>query len=216
MLDLSADEVLSTTRAVRRRLDLERPVDRRLIEECLEIAVQAPSGSNSQQWRFVVVGDPEVRGRIAEVYRKAFEDYRNSPYNAGNLFAGDPGRHAEQRRVFGSAEHLADNLHRVPYLLIPIAKGRCERLTTAGEQAAYWAGILPATWSFMLAARARGLGTAWTTMHLPYEREMAEIIGNPYEKTTQVALIPVAHTIGVDFRRARRQPVESVTHWDQW
>lgn len=209
--DLTPDEVLTTTRAVRKRLDYDRAVDPELIKECLTIALQAPTGSNRQNWQFVVIGDPVVRKEVAVLYRQSFAAYA----------ATEPARGyatTEQRRhqVRSSAQYLADTMHLAPYLLIPVAKGRAEQMTKTEEQAAFWGSATPALWSFMLAARARGLGTAWTTLHLVYEREVAEILGIPYETYTQIALTPVAHTIGTGFKPAAREPLESVTHWDHW
>lgn len=211
-LDLSPDELLTTTRAVRRRLDLTRPVDPALIRECLEIAVQAPSGSNAQRWQWVVVTDAEQRARIGAVYRRGCEAYLHSDRSAGKLFAEDPARSAVQQRVERSVEYLGERMASVPVLLIP-----CLRIPTLpeGNQAGVWASLLPAMWSFMLAARARGLGTVLTTIHLTYEQEVADILGLPAE-VRQAALIPVAHTIGTDFKPAKRQPIDEVLHLDRW
>jgi nitroreductase len=215
-LGLRLDEALTTTRAVRKRLDFSRPVEFDVIRECLALALQAPSGSNKQSWHFVVLMDEARRCGVAEVYRKAFRDYEASPMNSGRLFADDPDRYAAQQRVFSSADYLAENLHRAPCLLLPLVKGRAEQLTSAHTQASYWASIIPAIWSFMLAARERGLGSSWTTMHLRYEREVAEILGIPFDDYTQAALIPVAYTLGTDFKAGPRQPLEGVLHRDTW
>lgn len=184
-MNLTPDEVLTTTRAVRKRLDYDRPVEPELIKECLTIALQAPSGSNRQAWQFVVIGDPSVREQVAARYRASFEVYAAMPSALGTDTT-------EQRRehVRSSAQYLADTMHRAPYLLIPVAEGRAERLTKTVQQAGFWGSATPALWSFMLAARARGLGTAWTTLHLAYEKEVADIIGIPYERYTQIALTP--------------------------
>lgn len=216
MLGLRVDEVLTTTRAVRKRLDLDRSVELEVIRECLELALQAPSGSNKQAWHFVVVTDHERRARIAEIYRKAFADYEASPLNSGRLFADDADRHAAQQKVFSSAAYLAQNMHRVPCLLVPVATGRVDQLTSSHRQANYWAGIIPAIWSFMLAARERGLGSSWTTMHLRYEHEVADVLGIPFAQYTQAALIPVAYTLGTEFRPGPRQPLEDVLHLNRW
>jgi len=210
-LALTPDEVLTTTRAVRKRLDYDRPVDPELIKECLTIAMQAPTGSNRQGWQFVVIGDPSVREQVTALYRESFATYAATPPPGGN-------RTTEQRqhKVRDSVQYLAETMHRAPYLLIPVAKGRAERMTRTEEQAAFWGSATPALWSFMLAARARGLGTAWTTLHLVYEKEVAEILGIPYERYTQIALTPIAHTRGTEFKPAAREPVETVTHWDRW
>jgi len=210
-LNLSPDEVLTTTRAVRKRLDYDRPVNPELIKQCLAIAQQAPSGSNRQGWQFIVIGDPAVREQVADRYRSSWEAYAKSA-PAG----GTPTTVERRHKVRSSGQYLADTMHRAPYLLIPVARGRAELLTKSEEQAAFWGSATPALWSFMLAARARGLGTAWTTLHLVYEREVAEILGIPYEDYTQVALTPVAYTIGTEFKQAVREPQESVTHWDHW
>lgn len=209
----TAEQVLTTTRAVRRRLDLDRPVERRLVEECFTAAVQAPSGSNRQSWHFLVVDDQEMREALAELYRRAFAHYRT--FAPGSP---DSGRDdiAPARRVFASAEYLAENLHRAPYLVVTALDGRCEDLADPYRQSAFWGAIMPATWSFMLAARARGLGTAWTSMHLQFEREAAVVLGIPYDSVTQACLTPVAHTLGTNFSPARRKPIESVVHWNGW
>jgi nitroreductase len=212
---LSPDELLTTTRAVRRRLDFDRPVERAVIAECLEIALQAPTGGNRQRWHFVVVTDPGKRAALAELYRKAWAVYLTWPTAAPNLHFDDPTREAVQRRVGDSAQYLADNLQRVPVLLIPCFPGRLDGQSSS-TQAGAWGSILPAVWSFMLAARARGLGTAWTTLHLLHEREAAGILGIPYADFTQAALVPVAYTRGADFKRAHREPLARFLHWDAW
>jgi nitroreductase len=206
-LPLSPDELLSTTRAVRRRLDLTRPVERELLLECLALAQQAPTGSNRQDWHFVVVTDPAKRAALAELYRRGGEIYRAS----GRSSASRPG----MERIAASSLHLAEHIQEVPVHVIPCIGGRAEGQSVF-EQAALWGSILPAAWSFMLAARARGLGTCWTTFHLQFEAEAAGILGIPVANVTQAALIPVAHTIGTDFKPARRAPVETLVHWDAW
>jgi nitroreductase len=214
-LPLSADDVLATTRAVRKRLDFDRPVEKSLIEECLHLATQAPSGSNMQGWHFVVVSDTDKKMAIAEVYRKAFSIYRDLPFAAGNIVTGQSERDEQQQRVMGSAEYLAANFHRAPHLVIPCIEGRIDGQPNMMASSSL-GSILPATWSFMLAARARGLGTSWTTLHLMFEQEVAEIVGIPYDEITQTCLTPVAHTIGTDFKPATRVPLENITHWDAW
>ncbi len=216
-LDLSADEVLTTTRAVRKRLVLDRPVPREVLEECLEIALQAPSGSNAQSWRFLVVTDPDLRAAVAERYRAAFAVYEQMEgINAATVYQGDdPDRQETQQKVMSSAAHLAAELHRVPVLLIPCAP----RAAVSGPPASAAAGygsILPAVWSFMLAARERSLGTAWTTLHLFFEEEVAEILGIPHDDWAQVALIAVGWSDGTDFRPAAREPLDTVVSWDRW
>jgi nitroreductase len=215
-LGLSVEQVLTTTRAVRTRLDLKRSVEPDVIRRCLELALLAPSGSNKQSWHFLVVMDAERRAGIAEVYRKAFADYEASPMNSSRLFADDPARSAEQQKVFGSAAYLAENMHRVPCLLVPVVVGRAETMTNSHRQANFWAGIIPAMWSFMLAARERGLGSSLTTMHLRYENEVAAVLDIPMAEYTQAALIPVAYTIGTTFKPGPRQPLDEQLHLDRW
>lgn len=215
-LNLTADEVLTTTRAVRRRLDLDRPVEPSLLRECLEIALQAPSGSNAQGWHFVLVTDPVPRAAIAEYYKRAFDAYAVDAAEPAAGNQADTGRAATQQRVLRSARHLADNLHRVPVLLIPCCRGRPDAPDAPlALQAGLFGSIVPAAWSFMLAARERGLGTCWTTLHLVYEKEVAEILGIP-EDVAQVAMIPVAHSIGADFKPAPRKPLDKVLHTNTW
>ena len=178
-LPLGPDELLTTTRAVRKRLDFDRPVERAVIEECLAIALQAPTGGNRQRWHWVVVTDAAKRRALAELYRKAWAVYLTLPTAAPNLHFDDPTRERVQRRVGDSAQYLADNLERVPVLLIPCFPGRIDGKSSP-VQAGTWGSILPAVWSFMLAARARGLGTAWTTLHLQHEQDAARVLGIPY------------------------------------
>jgi nitroreductase len=202
VLPLGPDELLTTTRAVRRRLDLQRPVDPALIEECIRIGLQAPTASNSQEWAFVVVTEPERRFELAKLYRLAAAGYYDRPEGARD-------------RRLRSGRHLAEHLQEVPALVIPCIHGRTDAADVY-EQASQWGSIIPAAWSFMLAARARGLGTVWTTWHLRYEREASEILGIPYDDVMQAALIPVAHVLGTDFKPTQRKPVEDVVHWNEW
>jgi nitroreductase len=217
---MTPDQLLTTTRAVRKRLDLDRAVPLELVRECLEIAVQAPSGSNAQGWHFVVVTDAAKRRGLGELYRRAFDAYRNMPQSAHALGANADGeRKRQMERVVASAEYLAENLARVPVHVLPCIEGRVDQLAPPianPAQAGLFGSILPATWSFMLAARARGLGTSWTTLHLLHEREAAELLGIPYEKVTQAALVPLAYTKGTDFKPGGRKPLDQVLHVDHW
>ncbi len=220
-LDLSPDALLTTTRAVRKRLDFDRPVDPQLIRECLEVALQGPSGSNSQGWHFVVVTDEAKRQRIGELYSQGFDIYRNMQQSAHALAEAQSNTEDAQQmeRVVDSAEYLAANLHRAPVHVIPCVTGRTDALQGKGAglaHASQYGSVLPAFWSFMLAARARGLGTAWTTIHLMYEEEIADLLGIPFAEVTQCALTPVAHTIGTEFKAARRHDLDSVMHVDTW
>ncbi|HEX4905073.1 MAG TPA: nitroreductase family protein [Acidimicrobiales bacterium] len=210
--NLDPDQLLTTTRSVRKRLDLERPVEREVLEECLEVALQAPTGSNNQGWQWVFVTDPEKKQFIADRYNDTFRLYVQS---AGATYPeGDP-RNEHREAVRESAVYLADHLHEVPVMLIPCHMGRVDG-ADATTQAGYWGSILPAVWSYMLALRARGLGSAWTTLHLPKEREVAELLGIPYDRVTQAGLFPIAYTKGTDFKVASRLPGSAVSHWDTW
>jgi len=203
------DRLLATTRAVRKRLDLSRPVERDLVVDCLRSAIQAPTGGNTQQWRWVVVDDPDQRAGLAALYRRAFEPYIAA--RAAEREAAGSGGSA----VADSAVYLAEHLHEVPVHVVPCLLGRLPEGSPTVDTAGFYGSILPGVWSFMIAARARGLGTAWTTLHLAYEREAGELLGIP-DTVTQVALIPVAHTLGTDFKAAKRRPVEEITYWNGW
>lgn len=212
LLDLTPDEVLTTTRSVRKRLDFSRPVEPEVIRECLEIALQAPTGGNRQQWHFVVVTDPAKRQALGDIYRRGYEVYRAS---VSPRVVDETPRGQTLQRVISSSEYLAAHMHEAAVLLIPCIKGRLEGKSSV-EQAGVWGSILPAAWSFMLAARARGLGTTWTTIHLFFEQDAAEVLGIPYDRITQAAMIPVAYTRGDDFSPASREPLDAVVHWNQW
>ena len=219
-LDLTNDELLSTTRAVRKRLDLDREVPREVLTECVELAVQAPTGSNAQGWQFMFVTDAAKRRRIGELYAQAYEIYRQMPVAIHKLHgeSSDDALKSSQQRSASSADYLAEIMGRVPVLFIPCVAGRMDAPESSNllAQAATYGSIIPAAWNFMLAARARGIGTAWTTLHVMHEQEIAELLGIPYDSYTQVALIPVAYTKGTQFKKAYRPPVSEVMHFDQW
>ena len=209
----NADHLLTTTRSVRRRLDFDRPVPTALVQECLEVALQAPTGGNLQVWRFVVVTEPDTRRAIADIYRKAWDIYKEASATTYAFREGDP-RAAAMPRVQASSQHLADHLEQAPVLLVPCVMGRVDgaphfRVVTT------MACVLPAVWSFMLAARARGLGTCMTTLTLMHEHEVATILGIP-EGVSQVGLVPVAFYTGDTFRAVDRLPMERVVSWESW
>ncbi len=195
---MTPDELLTTTRSVRKRLDFDRPVDLTLVRECLEIALQAPTGSNAQRWRWLVVTDPALRTAIGALYLRSWEAY--AP--------------ADDSLLRGSADHLARNLAKVPVLVIAALELPGGALPD-GSQASLWGSLLPAAWSYALAARARGLGTAWTTLHLRYEREVADLLGVP-ATVRQGVMLPTAHSIGDTFRPAARRPLDDVLHVNGW
>lgn len=211
-LNLSADDVLTTTRSVRKRLDFDKPVPREVLMECLDIALQAPTGSNSQGWQWVFVTDPDKRLALAEIYRT-----NATPYlNAEKPTYGDE-RDERAPKVMDSASYLNDNLEKAPVMLIPCLEGK-PKDTVSGASAGYWGSLLPAVWSFMLALRSRGLGSAWTTLHLlgDGERQAAKLLGIPFDSYSQAGLFPIAYTKGTDFKKAKRLPAEQLTHWDEW
>jgi nitroreductase len=209
---LTPDELLTTTRSVRKRLDLTRPVPLDLVRECLEVALQAPTGGNSQGWHWVVVTDPTLRAEIGGYYRQAFDRYRGGSRRAAAAF-DDPDRRATQQRVSASAEYLAERMGDVPVLVLACITAGEE--LPADNQAGLWGSLLPAAWSYQLAARARGLGTAWTTLHLQYEREVSELLGIP-PNVRHGVLLPTAYYMGETFRPAPREPLDRVLHVDRW
>ena len=210
------NDLLTTTRSVRKRLDLTRPVDRAVLEECLAAAQQAPCESNSQRVHFVVVTNPDQRRALAEVFRRGFEIYKTLPgLGVYNARYDDPRQDASRPRIQASLEHLVEHLHDVPVHVIPCITSRTDNQPTV-LQSAMWGSVVPATWSFMLAARSRGLGTCWTSLHLFFEEEAAALIGVPYGEVMQAALIPVAYTQGDTFKPAYRQPLENIVHWGHW
>ena len=212
LLPLTPDELLTTTRAVRKRLDLERPVDRDVIEECIEIALQAPSGSNRQAWQWIPVDDPDTKSRIAELYREVFDSYQP---RSGGYAEGDT--RAERRdAVTASSVHLRDHLHEVP--------GPARGLPGGPHRGAARSAPIPASgvrWCRPSGASCwrrghAGLGSVWTTMTCRREQEMAELLGVRHDEYTQIGLFPVAYTLGTDFKPAPRLDPASVIHWNRW
>jgi nitroreductase len=213
ILDLTPDQLLSTTRSVRKRLDLDKPVDHAVVLECLDLALQAPTGSNRQGWHWMFITEPEKKKALADLYKANFLAYRDS--GARPTYDDSDTRAQRQSAVTDSANYLADHFHEVPILMIPLLEGRLDNLP-AFAAASTWGSLLPAVWSFMLALRSRGLGSAWTTLHLPSEREAAEILDIPFDRFTQGGLFPIAHTIGLDFKPAARIPTDQIVHWNTW
>ena len=200
------DELLSTTRAVRRRLDFERPVDPAVILECIALAQQAPTGSNDQGWRWMLVTDADKKAGLAEIYRGGCLVYLER-----NVVETEEG---QRKRVYESALGLAKSIENAPLLAIPCIDRRIDGAPLIA-QASTFGSILPAAWSFLLALRSRGLGSVWTTAHLWNEAAASKLLGIP-DTVTQVAMFPVAHTIGTDFKRADRPPPETITSWNEW
>jgi nitroreductase len=203
------DRLLTTTRAVRKRLDLARPVEPEVLLECIQIATQAPSGSNAQRWRWMIVTDAEKKKLVGGYYERSFKEYI-----APKLELIGPDDHASVRMT-DSATFLAEHMADVPALVIPCVLDRPPDTTQGESMAGFWGGVLPAIWSFQLALRSRGLGSAWTTLHLNFEKEVAEALGIP-ATVTQAALLPVAYYTGDDFKPAPRRPAAELTYWDEW
>jgi nitroreductase len=202
-LDLTFDEILTTTRAVRKRLDVTRPVSRELLEECLEIALQAPNGSNRNDWRWILVDDPAQVKRIAAEYREAMGEL-HSGLKPSPMYLG--GKIPREDKLLDSAFALVEKLDSMPAILVPLLPGRVE-----GKNAVEQSGsIVQAVWSFMLALRSRGLGSIWATVANRREKEIAAILGVPFDEYTQVGIFPIAYTIGTDFKKAWRKPVSEV------
>jgi nitroreductase len=202
------DKLLSTTRAVRKRLDFDKPVPAEVLLECIRLSQQAPTGSNTQLWRWLVITDEDKRRAVGEIYARGAQYLDEAKKNVA------PEDH-QTTRVYDSADYLVEHIAEVPALVIPCVVGRPRDNALQIEQASIYGSILPAVWSFQLALRSRGLGSAYTTLHLAWEREVAELFGIP-ENVMQVALLPVAYTLGTDFKIATRQPPEEITHWNKW
>jgi nitroreductase len=213
MLDLTPDELLTTTRTVRKRLDLARPVARALVEECLDVALQAPNGGNMNAWRWIAVDDRPTIRELARLYNQGLDDYIATFGERGYPGAGVPGAD----KISESTQHLRDHFHEVPVVVVPLAAGRTDFPgANVFHQASVWGSIVQSVWSFMLALRARGLGSAWTTGHLWREREVAELLGIPHRHYMQAGLFPVAYTLGTDFKRAWRKPARDVLRWNRF
>ena len=207
---VQTDELLATTRAVRKRLDFDKPVPRSVINECIALSQQAPTGGNSQGWRWVIVEDGVKRAALAEIYRKGAAGYLQAE--------GDKAREVGDQqtlRVFDSAVYLAENLEHAPLHVIPCLQGRPPENAPMVSVAAMMGSIFPAVWSFQLALRSRGLGSCLTSLHLIYEAEVATILDIPSD-VLQVALLPVAYTKGTEFKRAKRPEPSTIIHWDSW
>ncbi len=219
----SIDHVLTTTRSVKKRLDFSRPVDPEVIQRCIEIALQSPTGVNSQGWYFLVVTDPDKRLALGEVYRRAMRDYVEFQNQQPPQYPTDSLRAGQWQRMLDASMYLNERVHEAPVHIIPCINTRVKDYPLLFQSptpssfyhASLYGSILPAAWSLMLALRARGLGSAWTTVHLVYEKEAAEILDIP-DTILQAALLPVAHFTGDDFRPAKRLPVEEVTYWNGW
>jgi nitroreductase len=210
-LNLSADQLLSTTRTVRKRLDLTKPVPRAVIEECLDLALQAPNGSNRNEWRWVVVDDPALIKKLADIYRGVMTEITGGQTN----YRTETGNIPHYAELMESVEALMGKLDRVPVMLIPLMAGRPDG-KAAVAQASMWGSILPAVWSLFLALRERGLGAAWTTISIMREKEIADLLGIPHDQYTQAGLFPIAYTVGTEFKKAWRKPLKEVMNYNKF
>jgi nitroreductase len=202
----SIDYILQTTRSVRKRLDLSKPVNVDVVMKCLEIALQAPTGSNAQGWKWLIVTDKDKISKVGNYYKQSYKVYSSS---------GSPPRRVDpnqQKKVADSASYLADHMEEVPMMIFACVSGRT---TDSRLAAGLYGSVIPAAWSLMLALRARGIGTSWTTLHLSYEKECNEILGIP-ENITTAAMLPIAYFTGETFSKAKRIPAKEVTFWDTW
>jgi nitroreductase len=216
LLDMTPDQLLHTTRAVRKRLDFTKPVDDDVIRECVAAAMQAPSGSNNMTMRFVIVKDEAKRAAIGDIYRQCFDIYKTLPgVYAGSIAKDTDVEQAQQDRVVDSALYLADHMGEAPALVIACTAGRLDSVPSMMAVSSM-GNVLPGMWNFMLAARARGLGTAWTTVGLMMEQAIADVVGIPFAEVQQACLTPLAYTIGTDFKPALRPEPDTIIHWDTW
>jgi nitroreductase len=204
----SALHALATTRSVRRRLDLERPVEPEVIEACIDVATQAPTGLNRESWRFVVVTESEPKRALGELYRRAFDSmlvgWRELP-GAAELEERPPLRPGYRA--------LADRLHEMPALILVCSLG--EPGADRAGQVAFYGSVLPAAWSLMIALRARGLGSTWTSLHLREADAAAHLLGIP-DGVTQTVLLPVAYTKDAKLAPASRKTAREVAYWNGW
>jgi nitroreductase len=210
-VSLTVEQVLSTTRTVRKGLDFTRPVPREVIEDCLRLAQQAPTGGNAQQAHYVVVTEPGKKKALTAIYLRAWEVYKASPWPEYQ----DPQHAAQQPRVFESAQYLADHMAEVPALVVPCISPRLDN-QPVWIQAVFWGSIVPQAWSFMLAARTRGLGVAFTTLHNMFEEDAANVLGLPYRDVTQMGILAVGYARKSDYKPAYREPLAKFLHWDTW
>ena len=202
----TVDRLLSTTRAVRRRLDYDRPVPREVILDCIRLSQQAPTGTNAQHWRWLVLDDPAKKRALGEIYARGLPLLDASAKTA---------RDEQTAGVYRHARTLAERMGDVPVLVIPCLEGRLDESAPRVLVTTYYGSIYPAVWSFQLALRSRGLGSTFTTMHLAFEEDARAVLGLP-EDVVQMALLPVAYTLGTDFKPTERPAPETITHWNGW
>jgi nitroreductase len=218
------DEVLTTTRSVRRKLDFDREVERDVIEECLTLAQQATMGSNQEDWRFVAVTEADRKAQIAELYRDVWvqtverplrERRQDTVARLDPALRSSPADQARQERILASVKYLVDNLERVPVLVFACSAKPVPTAPLGDRASGYYGSIIPIAWSFQLALRSRGLGSVLATAIAFHAERVAEILGLP-EGTHPIAMIPVAYTTTLDFKRAPRLSVDQILRWERW
>ena len=219
----TVDHLLTTTHSVKKRLDFTRPVEPEVIERCIEIALHSPTGANYQGWHFMVLTDPKKRAALADLYRKGRRTTRAIRGEQPPGWRPDDLRAEQHQAMADTSNYLDEHLHEVPVLIIACIEGQMEEVPflyggpdfESFYNASVYGSILPAAWSLMLGLRARGVGSAWTTAHLVYEKEAAAIVGIP-DHIIQAAMLPVAYFKGSDFKPAKRRPAQELTHWNTW
>jgi nitroreductase len=224
----TVDRLLTTTRSVRKRLDLERPVERDVIEECLRIGLQAATGSNAQRYRWIVVSDAEKRRALGELYERAFrqvlEVAAGTAKDTAAIHSGEGNKDSKnlseqmvaQQKLMDSVMYLLDHIGEVPIHIVGCLVGRFQIDAAPAWVSSAYGSIFPAVWNLCLALRSRGLGTCLTTAHLGFEKEAAEILNIPYDRLTQVCLLPVAYYTGEGFRPGKRRPMDEVVFWEEF
>lgn len=200
------DHLLLTTKQIRKRMDMSRPVERQILLECIDIASRAPMGSNVERNKWLIVDDPDLKMAIAELYRKNAEPYFAQ---SGDVPADDVAG-----RVVSSARYLSDEMHNVPAMVIPLRLDRVEGWPS-GDVSGWYGSVLPGVWSFQMALRSRGIGSCWTTLHLGSEAEVGELLGIP-NTVTQVAMLPVGYYTGDTFSVTKRRPAADITFINKW
>jgi nitroreductase len=220
----NTDRLLTTTKQVRKRLDLSRPVPIELVLECIQVASAAPIGANRESNRWLIIDEAEIKAELAKLYRRRMDPYLSA------LPVAPPG--SRQAKVNESTKYLIDHMAEVPLIVIPLRLSRVSEKADVRERSSFYGSVIPAVWSFQLAARSRGLGSAFTTGHLAFETEAAELLGLPAPRpqptainqaeaapsdlVTQICLLPVAFYKGGGFVSAPRLPAHEVTFLNHW
>lgn len=197
-IDIDAvDHYLSTARSVRRKIDFERPISRKDLEACVNVAVQAPTGIPGETWRFLIVDDGETKQRVAAVYRDVITELMTE--------RGLPMKQTQQA--------LMDRLPEMPCMVFVCSLG--QPMPTHAGQVAFFGSVLPAAWSLMLAMRVRGIGATWTSVLSARCEQIAEILNIP-DDVTQTVMLPCGYTKDATLKPADRLSAADVTYWNSW